>query len=265
MRAVSVRCGATGIATCNHVCGRGIICNVAIRTYLPLRTERRSHRRLAYTKAAATVVVSSIILLLPVSMLWQPTAGTNDPLELKLIPVTQKEKQEDIATEVEQFAEELSKELPADETETLLPDPLEQPAPEIDWYGAMHDIVENNDPFAAPSMHAEFDELRRIAKIQFRKSAAPEKKEIWDNVEKDMLGRTLLRAGDCYRVLDDPSVSNQWLQETFGQYMVYCEHYIDGPKELPFVAEIVERYSYLQDTRKMLNLATPVTAEETMP
>lgn len=179
-------------------------------------------------------------------MRWQPTAESNDPLELKLIPVEQKVKQEEIAIELEQLADELSTESLAVDIETLLPDPLEQPVPEIDWYGAMHDIVEINDPFAVPSMHPEFDELRRIAKIQFRKSEAPEKKEIWENVEKDQMGRTILRAGDCYRVLDDQRVTNRWYQENFGQYIVYCDRYFDGPKELPFVAEIVERYSYLQ-------------------
>ena len=179
-------------------------------------------------------------------MLLQPLAGRDDPLELKLIPVAQGAKQQETPTEVDQFDEELSNEFIARDVETLLPDPLEQPAPEIDWYGAMHDVVASNDPFATPSMHPEFDELRRIAKIQFRKSEAPEEKEIWENVEKDQMGRTILRAADCYRVLDDPRVTNRWYQENFGQYMVYCDRAFRGPKELPFVADIVERYSYLQ-------------------
>ena len=96
-------------------------------------------------------------------------------------------------------------------------------------------------------MHPEFDERRRVARIRFRKSAAPVKKEIWDNVEKDQMGRTILRAGDCYRVLDDPSAANQWLQDNFTQYMFFCSSAGKTiPKELPFVAEIRERYVYLQ-------------------
>ena len=60
------------------------------------------------------------------------------------------------------------------------------------------------------------------------------------------MGKTILRAGDCYRVLDDPSVANQWLQENFTQYMTFCSNGKSIPKELPFVAEVVERYAYLQ-------------------
>ena len=86
---------------------------------------------------------------------------------------------------------------------------------------------------------AEFRSHRRLA-------YAPVKKEIWDNVEKDQMGRTILRAGDCFRVLDDPSVANQWLQENFTQYMIFCSNGKTIPKALPFVAEVVERYAYLQ-------------------
>ena len=61
------------------------------------------------------------------------------------------------------------------------------------------------------------------------------------------MGRTILRAGDCYRVLDDPSAANQWLQDNFTQYMFFCSSAGKTiPKELPFVADIRERYVHLQ-------------------
>ena len=48
-------------------------------------------------------------------------------------------------------------------------------------------------------------------------------------------------------VLEDPRVTNRWAQENFGQYFVYCETQKAAPKNLPFVAQIVERHDYLQE------------------
>ncbi len=96
--------------------------------------------------------------------------------------------------------------------------------PPFDWEAAKTDAVrtaidamEKTDP-----VNPEFDRQRASAAIRFRASAAPVRKEIWENVEKDALGRTLLRKGDCYRVLDDPSAVNRWAFENFGQYITYC-------------------------------------------
>ena len=110
----------------------------------------------------------------------------------------------------------------------------------------MQKVIKNDSLFVTPTMHPELDEQRRVARILFRKSNTPVKKEIWDNVEKDQMGRTILRAGDCHRVLEDPSAANQWLHENFTQYMIFCSNGKTIPKELPFVADIVERYAYLQ-------------------
>ena len=93
-----------------------------------------------------------------------------------------------------------------------------------------------------------FDEKRRIAAIKFRPSEAPVKREIWDNVEKDQLGRTILRHGNLFRILDDPSGVNRDIFETYEQYMVFftIPFAKAPPKELPWVNEIREQYAYLR-------------------
>jgi len=69
---------------------------------------------------------------------------------------------------------------------------------------------------------------------------------IWENVDVDQLGRTVLRSGDCYKVLDDPNVGSQDAFRDFGQYIAICTYQKRLPKNLPWVAELVERYHYLK-------------------
>jgi len=99
------------------------------------------------------------------------------------------------------------------------------------------------------SVNPPFEKARREAAVRFRASIAPGERHIWDNVEKDQLGRTILRDGNCFRVLDDPNIANQWAFETFDQYIVYCDFVFGKPKgeELPWVELIRERYPYLRD------------------
>lgn len=101
------------------------------------------------------------------------------------------------------------------------------------------------------SINPRFEALRREARVRFRASLAPEAVNAWDNVEKDQMGRTILRLGDgnCFAILEDPSAVNRWVHETFQQNMVYCDFFFGGSKgkELPWVEIIRERYPYLRD------------------
>ncbi len=72
-------------------------------------------------------------------------------------------------------------------------------------------------------------------------------KPIWENVEVDMLGRTVLRDGDCYKVLDDPNVGSREAFERYGQFMAVCVYQGRYPRELPWVEEIRQRYEYLRN------------------
>jgi len=134
--------------------------------------------------------------------------------------------------------------LPDDRSEPTIDSALDTP---IEWYAVLDEVVEHLSGEAnhKPSMSPQLDELRRVAKLRFAPVVDRGPRPIWENVEKDQMGRTILRAGDCYRVLEDWRVTNRWAQENFGQYIVYCETHKPSPQELPFVAQIIERYDYL--------------------
>ena len=90
------------------------------------------------------------------------------------------------------------------------------------------------------------DKRRRLAeRYQPRTQAAPQ--PIWENIEKDTLGRSVLRSGDCFKVLDDPNVGSREAFEAFGQFMVHCTYQRRYPRDLPWVADIRQRYEYLRD------------------
>lgn len=47
-------------------------------------------------------------------------------------------------------------------------------------------------------------------------------------------------------MLDDPNVTREYQFREFDQYLVTCSHYQREPRELPWVAEVRERYPYLR-------------------
>jgi hypothetical protein len=103
------------------------------------------------------------------------------------------------------------------------------------------------------SVNPNFDQLRKEAAVKFRASRAPVRKEIWENVEKDVLGRTILRSGDCFRVLDDPSVINQWTFANFDQFITYCTYHKYIGHDLPWVQEIFDTHAYLREREDRRN------------
>ena len=124
-------------------------------------------------------------------------------------------------------------------------------APEIDdWHEFGKEIVKEiiENPQKQYAVNPPFDEKRRIAAIKFRPSEAPVKREIWDNVEKDQLGRTILRDGNRFRILDDPSGVNRDIFETYEQYMVFFTFSFSKapPRELPWVNDVREQFAYLR-------------------
>ena len=141
-----------------------------------------------------------------------------------------------------------------------LPEPQPQAEPEqesvaedvddpwTDWQAIGEEVVKEIVESEAKtiSVNPVFDEKRAVAAVKFRPSEAPEKKEIWDNVEKDYLGRTILVSGDCYRVIDDPSAVYRDIFENFTQYMTFCNVPNSGGVELPWVADVRANHAYLQ-------------------
>lgn len=123
--------------------------------------------------------------------------------------------------------------------------------PEVDdWHEFGAEIVREiiTNPQKKYAVNPPFDEKRRIAAIKFRPSEAPVKREIWDNVEKDQLGRSILRDGNFFRILDDPSAVNRDIFETFEQHMIFFSGFFGKApaKELPWVNEVREQYAYLR-------------------
>lgn len=114
---------------------------------------------------------------------------------------------------------------------------------------AITQVLDAEERERAYTVNPPFTRARQVAAVRFRASLAPEERHIWDNVEKDQLGRTILRDGNCFHVLDDPSAVNREVFETFDQYTVYCDFVFGqrGGTELPWVEIVRERYPYLRD------------------
>jgi hypothetical protein len=123
----------------------------------------------------------------------------------------------------------------------------------VDWEiareEAIREVLDAAEKEQAYAVNPPFERARQEAAVRFRASVAPEARHIWDNVEKDQLGRTILRDGNCFRVLNDPSAVNRWAFENFDQFVVYCDLSFGARegKELPWVDIIRERYPYLRD------------------
>jgi len=226
------------------------------------RPDLRSYRPLRVSLLLSAVIVLSLLSLLhsfvPLPYQVNEQLPPASIVRLQNIAAQAVERAPDIEeTEPEEVNEDRAEPATAvvDNSEADRPDrENETPAetatsPPVDWPVLIEIIAQRSDEFAPGepgSMSPAFDELRRVASTRYSKPLTREKKPIWENVEKDQLGRTILRSGDCYRVLDDPSAVNQWVFENFTQYLVFCETASDSPIELPFVKEILARYDYLK-------------------
>ncbi len=118
-----------------------------------------------------------------------------------------------------------------------------EPEGQTDWYAQIPDAVaafEDSKP-REYSINPGMDERRREAAEKFYRSRAPVQRPIWENVEKDSLGRTILVSGDCHRVIDDPNVGSRDQFLTFGQFLVFCSKRSRAPQELGFVKELRNR------------------------
>jgi hypothetical protein len=140
--------------------------------------------------------------------------------------------------------------LPATEpgAETVAPTAGAQP---VDWYDVLEraaaEIVAQHAEI--DSLHPEFDELRRIAAERYAPAQGGGPTPIQEGVERDIYGRTLLRRGNCFQVLDDTNVGNRYAFETFERHLWQCG-FAFGRKRgqnLPWVEPIREKYNHLRD------------------
>ncbi len=201
----------------------------------------QSQRRLFVSCVMSAFCIATVVLVLRF-----PVAEQSRPFTELLVQILAEEVKPDVPPQTDARTAEQSIEPaaePAESPQEAQQEAAENPALSRDWYALIPEAVSSTlDSVPRQySINPVFDEKRRLAATKFRPSNAPRKTPIWENVEKDALGRTLLWAGDCYRVLDDPNVGNRDAYEIFGQYMVTCLASSDTPKLLPWVKEIQSR------------------------
>ena len=228
-------------------------------TYHPASSSiRPGHRRLIGCTAASALIVLGGLALVEWPFAWR-RSGETPEIELTLPrhePLPVMEPRVDPA---EQGAEEP----PVPELEDVAPEPppsvaAEQPGepaapragqPQIDWRGSLErasarTVAEHAE---VDSLHPEFDELRRVAATRYAEPRTGKPPPIWENAEDDIYGRTLLRSGNCFRVLDDSNVGNRYAFETFEQHLVFCEWGKAPRQEFPWIETIAARYPYLRE------------------
>ena len=196
---------------------------------------QRPGRRLAYF-----LLPASIIVVAALSVFRLPVIEEQQPLTELLVRI--------LASQPEKPAEPTIVEERPVVTDTMpapTPDAAAEPAETgstTDWYALLPAAAEAAaEPEPTYSANPAWEQKRRQAAEQFRPSRAPVAKPIWENVEKDNLGRTLLVSGNCYMVIDDPNVGSRDAFLTFGQFIAMCSFSKRTPKELPFVREIQSR------------------------
>lgn len=139
-----------------------------------------------------------------------------------------------------------------------LADDLTRTEPVVDWHAELRSAAAHAALEAKPKRYmGEWDEKIAAASNIYYASPDSGPKPIWENVEKDQLGRALLWHGDCYRVLSDPNVMNLYVFETFTQHLVFCQNAKHPPRALPFVQDVIARYPHLQDAETQRRFPQP--------
>jgi hypothetical protein len=204
------------------------------------------------------VIVVGGLALVEWPFAWR-RAGETPGIELTL----PREEPQPVAEAPVTPAEQAAEEPPVQELEDALPEPsppvvVEEPGefaatpagqPRIDWQESLErasarTVAEHAE---VDSLHPEFDELRRIAATRYAGGRTGKPPPIWENVEKDVTGRTILRSGNCFQVLDDPNVGNRYAFETFEQHLVFCGWAKAPRQKFPWIKTIVARYQYLRE------------------
>lgn len=192
-----------------------------------------------------SLLVAAVIVTGSLSFFRLPVFGDMPPIVELIVEIIRSEPQRIVErSEPNQPEAASTRSGPPDESIPAAEEPsVEAPNPVVDWMGLIGSVSKKiiDNPAKVYSVNPEFDEKRRLAREQYRPSEAPVRKEIWENTEKDQLGRTILRIGNCYRVLDDPNLWNRYAFEEFDQYMVYCSYNKRKPRELPWAREMRER------------------------
>jgi hypothetical protein len=203
----------------------------------------RVRQRLRVSLLLSTVCIGTMLLVLRF-----PVAGQVGPATELFVKILIEEVEPAAETAEDKAVQESLRGATSDETSgTPQPvDAFQEPATStlpVDWYGMIPDAAKAAVARAAKTVSANplFDEKRRQAAVKFAPSKAPQASPVWEKVEEDALGRTILQSGDCYHVIDDPNVGSREAFDTFGQFMTVCSSPSDRPRLLPWVSEIRNR------------------------
>ncbi len=216
------------------------------------RSGRR--RRLFLSMLISTVLVSAVL-----SLFRLPDIPRTSPLLRLLVDIVrvQQEPEQPPPTPADDPAEPPvtapdpapDEQRPAQPPDAPLPDKDAQtgePRPDLEAareaaIEAYLDRLEN-----PPSVNPNVDRLKREFAGRYQPPTQDRPGPVWENVERDSLGRSVLRFGNCWRILDDPNVGSQEAFRTYGQHSIMCDFFGRGPRELPWVEDIRERYPYLK-------------------
>lgn len=217
---------------------------------------RTTNRRLSICLLLSAVVV--FVALLPFNFRFTPQVETprSPHLELRFenspaeeVPV---QKAADVevdsdGSELQQQADNAPADAPAiDEEDHGETDPGAER--EVDWYAELRDAATDESNFVEEKIYmGDFGERLQAAAQRYYASPETGRRPIWENIEKDQLGRSVLWHGDCYRVLNDPNVMNLYVFETFTQHLIFCQKPYEVARNLPWVQDVVAKNSYLQD------------------
>ena len=234
-------------------------------SYLPDWRAASAHR------LRISMLVSAVALAAALSLFRFPPPAAVGPLLELVVELTRPQPDADAVPESEPVTPALPEAPPDDrsappDVSEAMPDSTADGVTEasddgepIDWEASRDEAIRQVLDAAAReqsyTVNPPFERAREEAAVRFRASLAPDEQHIWDNVEKDQLGRTILRDGSCFRVLNDPSAVNRWAFENFDQFVVYCDFSFGGKegRELPWVDIIRERYPYLRDPVEVPN------------
>lgn len=172
----------------------------------------------------------------------EPPPQTKDPAEVADLPQPTVHSEGD----TQEFAPDQDTAPASAAADTPIIDTARVP---VDWDRAKDQAAEAflDELHNPPSVNPVLEEKRRRLTGQYQPRTTPGPRRIWENVERDQLGRSVLRDGNCFKVLDDPNVGSREEFETFGQFIAKCTYQKRRPKELPWVDGIRQRYPYLKD------------------
>jgi len=214
----------------------------------PPWNEGAEHRLFASMLLATLFVASALSLIrFPLIPTWTPVVDL-------LVRIVQK-------PAVEATADADLESLPASRSEPnegSTPQPptttggeaLQETRAGTDWEALHDDVVQEYLDREAETygyFNPDLADKRRRLAGRYQPGTHEKPKPIWENVELDTLGRTVLRSGNCFKILDDPNVGSRENFEKFGQYMLQCTYQGRYPRELPWVDDIRQRYEYLRN------------------